>query len=397
MIAMNWRAGLSCVAAIAAGSFAFAACGSDSPTAAVNNGQDAGGSGTDSGGVGNDSGGTRVDSGGFIADAGPDASPCPTGKVACGMVCVDTTNDVNNCGACGFQCSIQAPSTVECASSHCIATLASIPGTLGNVLVDSSFVYGINSITKNAVKVPIGGGPPVMMLTGQADGPLVAIDVASMYWYGGVGQMWFAGLDGSSPRVLSSKIGTPVSGAFADANGIYFADGSQIFMLDLRGGDPIVLANAGPGFDIQGFTHDATSFYFTDSGGNVSSVPRAGGTPTKLAFGQVQPNVIAVSTTDVYYFAGDNVSLQDSVWKVPITGGGWTMLSTTVTPFRVDGPFLIGAEYQVGLVKIPLVGGSNMILSTSTTATPQAIDGTSIYWSESSGNGLAKVMKLWPK
>jgi hypothetical protein len=336
--------------------------------------------------------------GGTPGDAGGDGrAPCKSGSALCGGTCIDVATDPNNCGSCGFVCTIAPPSTVECAAGHCIATLATIPGQLGDAFVDSSNVYAFDDISQSAVKVPLIGGASTTMLAGKAKGRLVAIDYASFYWFGTDSQIWFAALDGTAdPRPLSTKVSTPV-GMSVDESGLYFGSGSELVMVDLRGGDPMSLATPGPGADIGGLTSDATSFYFTDSSGNVSSVGRAGGTPKKLAFNQTEASEIAVSATDVYWKAGDQSTGQTALWSVPITGGEWTRLKTFATHIRIDGTSLYGQADPTGLVKIPLGGGATILLSASRTAVPGAFDATSVYWSENTSTGVSKLMKLWPK
>ncbi|MFO0561990.1 MAG: hypothetical protein U0269_28515 [Polyangiales bacterium] len=46
-------------------------------------------------------------------------SGCSAPAVRCGMSCVDTTTDVNHCGACGSPCPARANATVSCAASAC--------------------------------------------------------------------------------------------------------------------------------------------------------------------------------------------------------------------------------------------------------------------------------------
>lgn len=78
----------------------------------------------------------RVDSGAPIDSAGvdstgdssmdgadttapPETSPCPAGRSLCGGVCVNTENDVDNCGDCGTKCPEGADAIRTCVARTC--------------------------------------------------------------------------------------------------------------------------------------------------------------------------------------------------------------------------------------------------------------------------------------
>jgi hypothetical protein len=93
--------------------------------------EDGGGNGVDSGNTGKDSGTTRPDTGTTQKDSGgtqPDTGSTPpcggtclgTASTCCSNMCVDTTSDPNNCGACGTPCG-----TESCCSSSCVDTMGS--------------------------------------------------------------------------------------------------------------------------------------------------------------------------------------------------------------------------------------------------------------------------------
>jgi hypothetical protein len=117
---------------------------------------------------------------------------------------------------------------------------------------------------------------------------------------------------------------------------------------------------------------DAAAVYFTEQGlssygGQVISVPLAGGAPTTLASGQAGPNGIAVDATSIYWVNGD-----EDIAVFPVTGS---------------------------VVKMPLGGGTPITLA-SGQANPVAIavDATSIYYlTEWVNYGTSGVMKLTPK
>jgi hypothetical protein len=329
-------------------------------------------------------------------EAGPDGNPCPSGRTLCGGACVDTTSEVANCGTCGMTCSIAAPSTVVCALGRCVATLATVPGQLGRVVVDATSAYAFNSASTSAVKVPIAGGPPTTILQGAAIDKLLAVDVASLYWFNsGDRRIYSALTDGTGPSALSTPIGSnlgPVAAIKVDATGIYYAIGEGVFRLQLRGGDPETLVKTTA--EILGFDFDATAYYFTDAQGNVTRAPRDGSTPVKVAFGQTAAADIAVGSTDVYWSNG-NGQVPGPLFKVALTGGMYVSLGTDASRLVVSDGSLY-AFTSAGLAKLPLSETKFVTLSTSKTAVPDAIDATAIYWAES-GNGVGKVMKLWPK
>lgn len=49
------------------------------------------------------------------AGGGDEAGPCPGGATMCGGLCIDTSGDANNCGACGAKC----PSGWGCKAGKC--------------------------------------------------------------------------------------------------------------------------------------------------------------------------------------------------------------------------------------------------------------------------------------
>ena len=74
---------------------------------------------------------------GLLVDASPDAgvaesSACLVGQDSCGGQCVDTSSDVNNCGACGASCT----SPQACSQALCVCATGAT--SCGGVCVDTS-------------------------------------------------------------------------------------------------------------------------------------------------------------------------------------------------------------------------------------------------------------------
>ncbi len=311
------------------------------------------------------------------------------GCVSCGTECVFTDSDMRHCGACNTPCVIDAPSTATCALGRCVATLASVPGTVSRPLVAGAYVYFTNTNTSTIVRVPVSGGSPTNVLTPDGGaGPVIASDGARLYWYAGY-RIWSASVDGTNVVALTpaSVFSNPV-GTRADGVRLYFGSSNYVQALAVDGGTPITLATAES--TISSLTADTTSFYFTDYATNVSSVSRDGGTPLKIAWSQSSPNDVAVSATDVYWTVNGT-----TVMKAPIGGGTWTQFVAGVSRIAIDGPDMYGQSSSVGLLKLPLSGGSPTTIGPKTAA-PEAIDATSVYWSEN-GSGVGKIMRLTPK
>jgi hypothetical protein len=116
--------------------------------------------------------------------------------------------------------------------------------------------------TGAVMKVPLVGGVPNVLASGQASPEAIAVDAKSVYWV---------------------NVGN-----------------NTVMKVRLSGGRPTTLA-AGQDYP-QGIALDAKSAYWVNFGnGTVMKVPRDGGPSTTLASGQHSPNSIAVDATGVYW------------------------------------------------------------------------------------------------
>lgn len=133
------------------------------------------------------------------------------------------------------------------------------------VAVDSANVYWTVLAGGYVYKVPIGGGTPVAVASGQLGAVSLAANATSLYW--------------TSDETIDSA---PIGGL-------------------PDGGAPAVLATSTQA-TVEALAIDATNVYWVDNGGGVSKAPIGGGGPTvALASGQLAPVAVAVDATSVYW------------------------------------------------------------------------------------------------
>jgi hypothetical protein len=365
--------------------------------------------------------------------SGADGDPCGPGSVckagACvcetqcgGSSCIDTSADINNCGACGHVC--RDGPLPGCSEGHCNYTIfpsSNATDTL-QLAVDPNNLYWVDfGGTDALMKLPLGGGGATA-LTAPAPSwrqwlvGYFAIDAASVYW---VTAFWNNTNDTNSPSqyalmkesldggtattlvtgpVDMSYPGdpngppTPVMGLTLaiDATSVYWVGGNlgaTVLNKMPKGGGPARTLASGKA--IGGLAVDATSVYWLDSRTVLNKVPIDGGTVTTLASGMSLNGTgrqLRVDSTSVYWFEfgtvdalGDDHSTNGSVKKVALDGGVvTTVVSGVGTSFdAADNCTLAGC------------GGG--------TGAPFAIDATSLYWfSDYWGDGIPPTLYRLP-
>jgi hypothetical protein len=113
------------------------------------------------------------------------------------------------------------------------------------------------------MKVPIGGGEPTRLASGQEDPRGIMVDDGTLYW-------------------ATMKGGTVVT-------------------MPTSGGDATVLADGQ--HSAYGLVIDESYVYWTvnKDQGAIAKVPRNGGATKTVAFGLNRPSIVAVSATALYY------------------------------------------------------------------------------------------------
>ena len=207
-------------------------------------------------------------------------------------------------------------------------TLASVDGVPNGLAVNATSVFvatgatGTNgTVVEQVLSVPIGGGTPSILATNDQYPGSLAIDGTNIYWTqapfsyrtnDGVtpdqGTVMKMPLGGGTPTTLTSGQSQPFGIVVYDTN-VYWADqfAKTVMSMPINGGTPTTLATcqddptACP-LEPRDIAANSTDIYWVEEG-KLLRVPFGGGTPTILVtqHGLGLTSVFAVDDTNLYW------------------------------------------------------------------------------------------------
>jgi hypothetical protein len=275
--------------------------------------------------------------------------------------------------------------------------------------VDGANVYFGGSDETQLMKVPSGGGTPVVHASASQIGA-IRLDAVNVYW-ADVDKIMKAPLAGGKATTLATDSRHVIGDLAVDATSVYWASwdntSARVMKVPIAGGKASALATsrqhpsslvAGSG-GVYWTSWGADSSISDTIGGDgaITRAPTRGGPPVELASLQPGPHYLAVDATSVYW---NNVGPKSrpGLMKAPIAGGTVTTMAAPIhaTDLAVDGARLYWTDYEAGAVMSVSIDGGTPTVVADRQRDPNAIalDGTSIYWANlGDGGAILKVAK----
>jgi hypothetical protein len=318
-----------------------------------------------SAGTGGASGAVTGGSGGSAGDPNTCTPACGTGK-ACVM------------GTC-----LTAPTTLTTIAGCTTVRLAAKGDTL----------YFTDGAHGSVRKIPIAGGMPSDVVTGQMNPYALVVDATNVY-FGNDGDftLKFAPLAGTTAKTITTGMTAGTKGLALAGNVLFYADSHNLnSVATAENSTPTVLGQGdtgGKGLPSE-IALDATNVYYTDANAfGVERHPQVG-TGSSVAMvgsqGDLVMSALAVQAGNIYFANGSNLD-SEIVTAAQASGGSYATITSSVQGFNFTGFTMNGTDVYLGedgFVETSSVAvGSTASIAAVNQPMPQSfvVDATNVYW-----------------
>jgi hypothetical protein len=316
----------------------------------------------------------------------------------------DVASDPRHCGACGHDCLGGACQAGACQP----VALADARAQPGGLIVAGGLAFWTETGSGAVLQVPIAGGMPQIVASGQAGAAPINADASFVYWInqGATYQVMKAPVGGGvAPTPLASGQGSP---------GVILVVGDALYWPSTATGE--ILKYPLPSGPVAPFVStptpysvalDATAAFWTDqASAEVLMLPAGQTTPTPIASAQPTPGSIALSPTNVVWLdqGTSTMSYSDSaIWKYPRSPGATASKLADGSgrgTIAIDESWVYWTDRAGGRVlRIALDAAPGTAPTPLATAQLQPVkvvtDATAIYWTNAGNGGTTgSVMKL---
>jgi hypothetical protein len=363
---------------------AFAAgCSSSSGTGVVpvtgQTGTTSGGGAMNAAGASASNGGASAGTGGASAGAGG-ASGAGTGGVGDPNTCTPACDTGKACvvGTC-----MTAPTTLTTIAGCTTVRLAAKGDTL----------YFTDGAHGSVRKIPIAGGMPSDIVTGQMNPYALVVDATNVY-FGNDGDftLRLAPLAGTTAKTISTGMTAGTKGLALAGNVLFYGDSHNLNSVTAaENSTPTVLGQGdtgGKGLPTE-IALDATNVYYTDANAfGVQRHPQVG-TGDSVAMigsqGELLMSAIAVQAGNMYFANGSNLD-SELVTAAQASGGSYATITSSVQGFNFTGFTMNSTDVYLGedgFVETSAVAvGSTASIIAVNQPMPQSfvVDGGNVYW-----------------
>jgi hypothetical protein len=258
------------------------------------------------------------------------------------------------------------------------------------IAVDDFFVYWATQ-DGSVKRVSRDGGKATTLVSGQQSPSTIAVDGTHVYWSGEDGTIARTAKEGGTADVLAQA--GHKSWLAIDPTHVYFTTAAGTVqkrskvdesMADLATDQKVA----------EQFALNGTTLLWADSNAAVHELATSSGSADPLVPAQKQPQLTAISSTNVYWSnTGDVTKGENTVGVARRDGSGVRLIAPTSASFASavmgDDAFVYFGDLNGGVNVAPIEGGEATQLAQGPAGkVVMAMDSSSIYWAHSSGGTI---------